>query len=224
MKRHADNTVPPGDVVIRTRVGAFILIRCTEDVARELYSSTEECQYVSTEWHRVFMGLGMVLLMVAVVLLGNCGWNSQVMIGGSYIALNALYWAMSLLEQRYFWDLSRYVVENVTPEDALGADLTTDEKDPESVASFTRTLWYAVRETGRGAWVERSGALPGTAEWKTWLNEAFSNASGDPSRRKWEAVKRKNEIMEVTDGPAQRAPLDEIPPPRDSQSQSRSAW
>ena len=224
MKRRADNTVPPGDVVIRTRVGAFILIKCTEDVARELYSSTEECQYVSTEWHRVFMGLGMVLLMVAVVLLGNCGWNSQVLIGGSYIALNALYWAMSLLEQRNFWDLSRYVVDDATPKDALGAESTTDESDPESVASFTRTLWYAVRETGKGAWVERSGALPGTDEWKRWLKEAVSNASGDPGKRKWEAVKRKNEIMEVTDEPAQRAPLDEIPPPRDLQGQGHPAW
>jgi hypothetical protein len=92
------------------------------------------------------------------------------------------------------------------------------------VASFTRTLWYAVRETKKGAWVERSGALPGTNEWKMWLKEAVINASGGPSKRKWEAVKRKNEIMEVTDEPAQHAPLDEIPPQRDSQSHNHSAW
>ena len=96
MERRTHNEVPPGDVVIRTREGAFILIRCTEEVARELYSGTEECAYV-TQYHRVFMGLGMVLLMVAVVLLGNCGWNSQVLVGGSYIALNALYWYVKSL-------------------------------------------------------------------------------------------------------------------------------
>jgi uncharacterized membrane protein len=169
MNRRTTNKVPRGDVVIRTREGAFILIKCTEEVARELYSGTEECRYVSTKYHRAFMGLGMVLLMVSVVLLGNCSWNSQVFIGSSYILLNGLYWIMGLLPQEYFWDLGRYDVRDVTPEDARRADETTDPDDPrEGTPSFTRTLWYAIRETKHGAWVERSGALPGTDQWKEW--------------------------------------------------------
>ena len=103
MHRPADNKVPPGDVMIRTRDGAFLLIRCKEEVSRELYTATEECQYVSTTFHRVFMGIGMVLLMVAVVLLGNCGWSSQAMVGTSYILLNAVYWVMGLVPPKYFW-------------------------------------------------------------------------------------------------------------------------
>lgn len=35
--------VTRGDMLIRTREGAFILIKCAENVARELYSSTDEC-------------------------------------------------------------------------------------------------------------------------------------------------------------------------------------
>ncbi|GAB1315880.1 hypothetical protein MFIFM68171_06090 [Madurella fahalii] len=235
MNRRTTNKVPEGDVVIRTRVGAFILIKCTEEVARELYSGTEECKYVSTDYHRVFMGLGMVLLMVAVVLLGNCGWNSQVFIGASYILLNGLYWAMGLLPQRYFWDLSRYDVKDVTPEDALRADEVTDPDDPrEGTPSFTRTLWYAVRETKYGAWVERSGALPGTDQWKDWLNEAVNEAW--KGNRKWEAVSRKNEIMKESvdalpptftgrrfDEAEQHAPLHEVQLPRRRDSQGHGS-
>jgi len=170
MHRRTTNKVPRGDVVIRTREGAFLLVRCTEEVARELYSGTEECRYVSsTRYHRVFMGMGMVLLMVSVVLLGNCTWNSQVLIGGSYILLNGLYWAMGMLPQRYFWELGRYEIRDVTPDDARSADETTDPDDArEGTPSFTRTLWYAIRETKHGAWVERSGAMPGTEQWKEW--------------------------------------------------------
>jgi hypothetical protein len=238
MNRRTTNKVPKGDVVIRTREGAFVLVRCTEEVARELYSGTEECRYLSNKFHRVFMGLGMVLLMVSVVLLGNCGWNSQVFIGGSYILLNGLYWVLGLLPPRYFWDLGRYDVEDVTPADAARAHETTDPDDPrEGTPSFTRTLWYAVRETKHGAWVERSGALPGTDEWKGWLREAVDEAWKD--NRGWEAVRRKNEIMKdaldagsptslkhPADEAEQCAPLLEVQVPRrrDTQRQGSSTF
>ncbi|KAK3333727.1 hypothetical protein B0T19DRAFT_135045 [Cercophora scortea] len=196
MNRRTTNVVPRGDVVIRTRAGAFILIRCTEEVARELYSGTEECRYVSTKYHRAFMGLGMLLLMVSVVLLGNCGWNSQVFIGASYILLNGIYWAIGLLPHRHFWDLSRYDCVDVTPEDARRAHEEDVTKGPrEGTPSYTRTLWYAIRETEHKAWVERSGASPGTEQWRTWLEEAVQAAR--ERRRDWGAVARKNEIMKV---------------------------
>lgn len=236
MHRRTTNRVPRGDVVMRTREGAFVLVRCTEEVARELYSGTEECRYVSSaRFHRVFMGLGMVLLMVSVVLLGNCGWNSQVLIGGSYIVLNGLYWVTGLLPQRMFWDLSRYEVLNVTPPDACRAHETTDPDDPrEGTPSFTRTLWFAVRETKHGAWVERSGAMPGTEQWKEWLREAVDAAWED--NRAWKAVQRKNEIMKdaldassptslkhPVDRAEQRAPLLEVQPPRRRDTQGRGS-
>ena len=142
MNRQSTNKVPKGDVVIRTREGAFVLIKCTEEVARELYSGTEECQYVSTKFYRAFMGIVMVLLMVAVVLLGNCGWESQAFIGASYIFLNGIYWALGLLPYEYFWDLGRYVCKDITPEDAKRADEITGEDSREGIPSFTRTLWY----------------------------------------------------------------------------------
>ncbi|RYP45838.1 hypothetical protein DL768_007864 [Monosporascus sp. mg162] len=197
MSRSHTNKVPKGDVLIRTREGGFLLIKCTEEVARELYAGTEECDYrVGTQVYQVLMGFGTLLLMVGVVLLGNCKWNSQIFIGAAYVTLNALYWCMSLIPKKYFWDLSRYVLRDVTPPEARNAHLTTDPNDQrEGVKSFTRTLWYAIRETKRTAWVERSGAAPSTPQWQLWLREAEEAANrGD---KKWPAVARKDEIMKM---------------------------
>jgi len=209
MHRPSTNKVPPGDVVIRTRGGAIVLIRCREEVARELYMGTEECQYVSTKYHRVFMGLGMVLLMVAVVLLGNCSWPSQALIGSCYILLNGVYWVMGLIPPKYFWDLSRYTMQDITPEDAEYAHQETSTDPREGTPSFTRTLWYAIRETKHGAWVERSGAMPGTDQWRKWLKEAVEAAWRN--ERTWPAVTRKNEIMkESYDGTSPTTPASSV--------------
>lgn len=216
MRRSHTNKVPKGDVVIRTREGAFILIRCTEEVARELYSGTEECRYyVKETGYKALMGVGTVTLMVAVILLGNCNFIMQVSVSVCYVTLNGLYWAMGLLPQRYFWDLSRYTWEDKTPEDARHAHETTDEDDPrEGSKSFTRTLWYVIRETRRTGWVERSGAAPSTPQWKEWLAEAERAAKH--GNRRWAAVARKDEIMrvdEAADSAAeQHAPLEEVQP------------
>lgn len=63
MKRNFKSKVPAGDVIIRTREGAFLLVICNEDVARELYTGTEECQYyVGNFSYRLLVGLGTVSL------------------------------------------------------------------------------------------------------------------------------------------------------------------
>lgn len=223
MNRKHTNEVPKGDVMIRTREGAFILIKCTEEVARELYSGTEECQYyVGGRTYRLLMALGTTMLMLSVVLLGNCTWNSQIFIGGSYIVLNGLYWGLGMLDRKHFWDLSRYHWKDVTPLDAKDAHEITNSRDQrEGHPSFTRTLWYAIRETELTGWVERSGAAPGTEQWKKWLREAEKNATAN--ERTWPAVARKDIIMkeksksgEPMDTAAQHAPATEVARPANS--------
>ncbi|KAL7622110.1 hypothetical protein AAE478_007612 [Parahypoxylon ruwenzoriense] len=208
MNRSHTNKVPAGDVVIRTREGAFLLIKCTEEVARELYSGTEECEYhVSGRAYRVLMGLGTCLLMVSVILLGNCKWYPQIFIGVSYITLNGLYWAMGLLPKKLFWDLGRYSINDITPKIAKGADQVTSPDPREGVKSFTRTLWYTIRETKRTAWVNRSGAAPDTPQWRMWLAEAEEAAkSGNAG---WGAVARKDEIMKMSDSEVNKITSDE---------------
>ena len=193
MNRTFPSIVPPGDMIIRTREGAFLLVKCNENVARELYIGTEECVYkVKTQRYRILVGLGTFLLMVSVVLLGNCNFAMQAAIGVSYILLNGLFWGASLVEKKRFWDLSGYEWENITPNDALNAD----EKQDNSLGgrpSFTRTMWYAIRETKKVGWVKRGGAAPSTPQWDSWLAAAEENAKND--NRKWNAVEQREKIV-----------------------------
>lgn len=219
--RNFRSKVPPGDIVIRTREGAFLLVKCKEDVARELYVGTEECvYYVRTQQYRILVGFGTFLLMVSVVLLGNCGFAMQAAIGASYIILNGAFWAASLIPKDKFWNLSLYVVKDETPEDAKGAHLKQNDS-LDGRPSFTRTLWYAIRETKKIGWVKKSGAAPGTPQWDEWLQLALLNA--DQDNRSWNAVERREEVVgqsdsipqaevaEEKDTAEQHAPAVEIP-------------
>ena len=48
------------------------------------------------------MVTGSVALMVSVIVLGNASWKTQLSVAVSYIALNAVHWAVSLLPRRAF--------------------------------------------------------------------------------------------------------------------------
>jgi len=56
----------PGDIAIRTRGGAFVIIRCNEDVARQLYVGEEIAKYyLHPDLAKIMTGLATVLLMVS---------------------------------------------------------------------------------------------------------------------------------------------------------------
>lgn len=187
--RPADGPVPEGDVVIRTRDGAFVIIQCSEEIARELYMGPEECNYlVGGQWFTILVGLSMFLVIVSVLLLGNCGWTMQAVITGIYIVLNVLYWATSLLPQNWYWDMSRYDCVDVTPKHIKSAH----EPGPAGERpSYTRSLGYAIQATGEVGWVRISGAAPKTTAWDTWLELARANVGN----RDWDAVGEKDRLM-----------------------------
>jgi hypothetical protein len=193
MKRAFKSVVPPGDVIIRTREGAFLLVKCNEDVARELYTGTEECQYyVKTQRYRILVGFGTFLLMVSVVLLGNCNFAMQAAIGLSYIILNGSFWGASLIPRDKFWDLSNYDWKIITPDDSLDADKSQGET-LSTQPSFTRTMWYAIRETKKIGWIKRGGIAPSTEKWDRWLEAAEQNAV--KGNRAWNAVEMREKIV-----------------------------
>lgn len=187
--RLTDIPVPEGDIVIRTREGAFVIIQCTEEIARELYIGPEECNYlVNDQWFKVLIGVGTLLVILSVLFLGNCSWTMQAVIAVIYIILNALYWAASLLPQKWLWDLSRYDWKDVTPGHLKGAH----ETGSDGVApSYTRSLWYAIQATGEVDWVTISGAAPRTTAWENWLRLAHANCGN----RNWNAVAEKDRLM-----------------------------
>ena len=187
--RMSEAPVPEGDVVIRTREGAFVIIQCCEEVARELYMGPEECNYlVDDHWSKVLVGFGTLLVIGSVIFLGNCNWTMKVVITGIYIILNTLYWAASLLPREWLWDLSRYDCKDVTPGHLRAAD---KPKQGDDAPSYTRSLWYAIQATGEVSWVTISGAAPKTTAWKRWLRLAHANCGN----RDWDAIGEKDRLM-----------------------------
>jgi len=105
-RRFTKDIVPPGDLVLKTRSGAFVVVHCHENIARELYMGPDRCKYHFKEKHaRIAVGFGTLSFMVAVVLLGNCSWEMQAVIGLTYLTLNGAYWIVALLPEEAFWRL-----------------------------------------------------------------------------------------------------------------------
>ncbi|KAK2749675.1 hypothetical protein FQN57_005897 [Myotisia sp. PD_48] len=180
--RPSNAVVPKGDIVIRTREAAFVIVKCSEEIARELYTGTEKCEYhLSDQASRTLVGIGTFLIMVSVVLLGNCEWTMQAVVTVTYILLNGMYWGCSLRSQRSMWDLSRYHKIDEKFEVYMGPE------DP----SFTRTLWDAIYVTKSTNWVTKSNAAPNTETWKKWLDLAQKNCHD----RYWDAVGEKDRLM-----------------------------
>lgn len=179
-----DIIVPKGDISIRTHEGAFAIIHCSEDIARELFMGPEYCDYlVSDQSFKILAGIALSLVTVSVILLGNSSWTMQAVIAAIYIVLNILYWIVSLLSPRRLWDFSqRYKCDLVK--------LHRGEIG-NSFPSFTRSLWLAIQATGEIEWIRQTGAAPQTPEWEKWLELARRN-SHNPN---WDAVAKKNEIM-----------------------------
>lgn len=181
--------VPDGDVVIRTRNGALVVVRCSEEIARELYMATEDCDYmVNDQWAKVLLGCGTLLVIASVIFLGNCSWTMQVVIAVIYVKLNAIYWVASLLPPKWLWDLSRYILEKETPENLKGAHEYDAHGNP---PNYTRSLWYTIQATGQVDWISISDSAPRTPAWKTWLDEAYANRNNID----WDPVMFKDHLM-----------------------------
>ncbi|TVY28368.1 hypothetical protein LHYA1_G004475 [Lachnellula hyalina] len=184
--------VPPGDVVIRTGYGAFLIIKCDENVARELYFGTEEVVQVITRGFGSCVGAGTVVFMVAVIMMGNCSWTMQAALAVTYLVLNAVYWFAALLPSKTHWEFPRYQWRDFTPEDAKYQDVAIGVT---SRPSFTRSLWRAILETKSVGWVRKGGAAPNTPIWNEWLDLAEMNAQN--GNRRWPFLEEKKRIEDA---------------------------
>ncbi|KAI4202676.1 MAG: hypothetical protein LQ346_001938 [Caloplaca aetnensis] len=160
--RRAKRQVPPADVVINYPNGSFLIIKCNENVARALYWHPEECIYFrNTREYRLISLLGTLVLMFGVIFLGNARIKSQLGFAASYIILNAAYWIVAALPQRWNWDLRCYDAK------------TEHHSSREENETFTTALWKAIAISGTTKWVRNSpGLAPATEKWNLWLKEA----------------------------------------------------
>ncbi|KAF2666918.1 hypothetical protein BT63DRAFT_323842 [Microthyrium microscopicum] len=167
---------PPGDVVIRYAKGSFLIVQCTEDVARELFFAPEDIEYLIQEaWeYRLISLVGTITLMFGVIFLGNASVYLQLGIAGSYIIMNVLYWIVAALPSRLHWDVSCFVVEDqvIAPCDSELPEARHGRKYIDYNKTFTTALWKAIVVTKETEWAVRSSAVPSHPAWTEWLKLA----------------------------------------------------
>lgn len=97
----------------------------------------------------------------------------QAAIGGTFIALNGAYWGVALYSRERCWELDELFL--------------IVKKKPIAEKQFTKCLWSVIKITQETKWLKDSGALPQSAAWDEWLQEAEENKKRDPD---WDAVGR----------------------------------
>lgn len=159
--------VPLGDVVIRYPKGSFLVVRCEEDVARELYFAPESIEYLLTHGpaYRILSLVGTMMLMGGVICLANAQIQVQIAWAGSYMFLGAAYWIVAALPGKVHWDTSCYTVI----EECLSDSNMEKKGYPSENKTFTQALWRAIVVSKSINWVRRSDACPDTSAWKEWL-------------------------------------------------------
>lgn len=168
--------VPRGDVVIRYPKGSFLVVRCDENVARELYFAPESIEYLLTHGpvYRILSLVGTMMLMGGVICLANAQIQVQIAWAGSYMLLGASYWIVAALPGKMHWDSSCYTVTN----ECLSDSNMSKKGFPSQNLTFTQALWKAIVVSKHTRWVRRSDACPDTPAWEDWLNAARA-CSGD---------------------------------------------
>ena len=171
--RRATRLVPPSDVIIAYPHGAFLVVKCDEDIARELYWAREKCNYmVGVQVYRLISLIGTLMLMFGVIFLGNAQLNQQLAFAAAYIILNAAYWVVAALPQRLHWDLSSY--------DAIEEVFVKQDGEAEN---FTAALWKAIAITRSVDWVKNADVAPLSRGWKEWLRKAEEMAGLPPGTK-----------------------------------------
>lgn len=199
-RRVTTGIVPRGDVVIRYPKGSFLIVRCSEDVARELYFAPESIDYLLTHGpaYRILSLVGTMMLMGGVICLANAQIQVQIAWAGSYMLLGASYWIVAALPSKMHWDTSCYKVIN----ECL-SDSNMDKKGyPSENETFTQALWRAICVSKDVGWVRRSDACPDTAAWHEWLREAKA-CSEDVRLVEDKGFSRGKRMWEVPDWDAQ---------------------
>jgi len=159
-------SAPPGDVVIRYPNGSYLIVRCDEDVARELYFAPEEIEY-TIKSPKVYFMLSLVstlMLMLGIIALANAKIQLQFVWAGAYLVANVTHWLAAAVPPRMHWDLSCYEVRE------QGID--GGPQNP----NFTEALWKAILFTKSITWVINGEAAPQTATWTQWLHDAEEKA------------------------------------------------
>ena len=161
MRRRATRLVPRDNIIINYPHGAFLVVKCDENIARELYWHPEECNYqFGDTTYRLISLVGTLTLMFGVICLGNSTLDLQIAFAASYMILNIAYWIVAAVPQQWHWDLSCYDVQQ------------EEYEGGEKHASFTQALWKAIAITQSVDWVKNGQIAPVSEAWNKWVDKA----------------------------------------------------
>lgn len=161
MQRKSIRRVPRDKIVIKYPNGAFLIVKCDENIARELYWHPEECNYTFGDTtYRIISLVGTITLMSGVICLGNSTLPLQTAFAAAYMILNAAYWVVAAFPSRWHWDLSCYEVVEERYEGG------------ENHQNFTNALWKAIAITQSVDWVKSGQIAPVSEAWKAWVEAA----------------------------------------------------
>lgn len=158
-------------VVVRYRNGSFLIVKCSEDVARESYYLPGSISYRRNRRSYQIMSLiGTSMLMVGVVCLANATQILQNMWAGSYVLLNASYWLVASLDESHKYGSWKFPSYTVT-EHAI--------QRGNHRRTYAEALYAAIVIAGSADWVDMGGspARPDTQAWKTWAQMAGQKVS-----------------------------------------------
>ncbi len=177
MQRKQNRRVPRDNIVIKYPNGAFLVVKCDENIARELYWHPEECAYSFGDTaYRVVSLIGTITLMAGVICLGNSTLSLQIAFAAAYMILNAAYWVVAALPPQWHWDLRCYKVQR-------------EEYDGgESHDNFTQALWKAIAITKSAEWVKIGQIAPVSRAWKKWVDMAGDVVEKDNQRLEAEGL------------------------------------
>ncbi|KAF2438565.1 hypothetical protein P171DRAFT_371607 [Karstenula rhodostoma CBS 690.94] len=200
-RRSKKGNVPPGDVVIRYPKGSFLIVRCPEEVARELYFAPETIEYLLQHGpaYRLLSLVGTIMLMGGVICLANAQIEAQIAWAASYMLLGSSYWIVAALPTKLHWDYSCYTVTN----EKLSDSNMSVKGYPSESPTFTQALWKAIVVSKQPSWVRLSNACPDTPAWKKWLTQAQEQASKVQLAES--RIEEKVKTWEIPDWDAQQA-------------------
>ncbi|KAH0365135.1 hypothetical protein KCU65_g6301, partial [Aureobasidium melanogenum] len=165
MQPKPDEVLPRGDLVVRCPNGSFLVVKCNEQVARELYFTREDIKYTMIQRRGIYRTIsltGTLLLMLGVIFLANATKALQLAWAVIYVLLNAAYWSFAALPKRFHWDLDRYKVTEV----GIERPNSNDNR-------FTDALFQAILFAQGADWARiGEAAAPRTKIWDDWLDGA----------------------------------------------------
>ena len=194
-RRTVTRPVPTSDVIIKFPQGAFIVVKCSEEIQRELYWHPEKCDYfVPLPFYRLISLVATLFLMAGVIFLANASILLQILWAGAYVILNAAYWVVAAMPQKLHWDLSSYDARELK---VIGGPKTR---------TFTHALWTVVAITGSSGWARDFDIAPKSPAWSCWLDEAQTQVTLDSTERReakpgtieipgWNPTRRLSEIL-----------------------------